>query len=171
VRIHEATGPELLDELRLGRIDVALLFLSATTEGFATSRMFDVELGVIVPLDHRLASRQTLRLRDLRGENWISFPAEHPGRRWLDEAFAKIGQRPRLEAEVESLAQLKAQVEARLGLSIVLLSAVSAEVLAGQIRAIRLSPVRRVAVGYVTDPDHRSHAVMAVRSALEALKQ
>ena len=171
VNVHEASGPALLDQLRLGRLDVAVLFLTATTEELATFRMFDVELGVIVPLDHPLASRQRLRLRDLRGENWISFPAEHPGRRWLDESFAKIGQRPHVEAEVETLAQLKALVEAGLGLSILPLGAVSAEVLAGQIRAMRLTPTRRVAVGYVADPDHQSHAVMAVRLALETLKQ
>jgi len=167
VHVEESTVRELVDRVRLGELDLAVLFLPAATEDLTVVEIGQVELAVAIPPDHPLAHRRKLRLATLADELWISFPDPNPGRRWLEDACSTAGFRPRVVTEVEMLAQLKTFVEAGAGLGMVPLNAAAAERRAGLLHLLAMTPLTQVRIGYAYDPRQPSRAVTALRDALE----
>jgi DNA-binding transcriptional LysR family regulator len=167
VHVEESTARELVDGVRLGELDLAVLFLPAATEDLTVVEIGHVELAVAVPADHRLANRRKLRLSTLANESWISFPQPNPGRRWLEDACSSAGFRPRVVTEVETLAQLKTFVEAGAGIGMMPPRAAAAEGRAGLLHLLAITPPTQVGIGYAYDPRQPSRAVTALRDVLE----
>lgn len=169
LHIKEGVAAELLEALRLTRLDLVALVLPVTTEELPTVTTGELELRVIVPPRHRFADRETIRLNEVSDEAWISFAPSNPGRRWLDDNGRRAGFRPIVSSEIETLTQLKAFVEAGHGIGLLPLETVELEVRAGRLRAVRAVDPTPVALhGYTYDPQRTSSATGHVRSVLEA---
>jgi LysR family nitrogen assimilation transcriptional regulator len=167
IKAIEAPGPTLLEHLKLGRIDLAIAITPADVEGMVTNVLYETELVVISALDRDLAP--TIELSEVATEAWVSFPLHHPGREWLEKAFSRLGRRPRVEIQVESLTQLKTSVEAGLGLALVPIGATVVDVKAGLLRMTRLSYHPTCELAYIGDLSKPSPAVLAVKSLLDAM--
>ncbi|MQA11693.1 MAG: LysR family transcriptional regulator [Pseudonocardiaceae bacterium] len=76
IRLHKMDTAALLDALTNGQLDVGFLNARPPAGGHATD-LFEVPLRVALPSDHPLASRCSLKLRQLRSEPLIMFPREH----------------------------------------------------------------------------------------------
>ena len=169
VSIHEASGPALLEDLRLGRLDMAIVFMPVSAEDMITVPLFESELAILEPPPPSRLRRVAVSASDLNEEGWISFPPEHPGRGWLDDLFATIDRKPHVAFEVATLGELKAYVEAGLGIAIAPLGAVGAEVRVGRLQALPLSPRRFVTLCCASHLHQRSKAVEAIQEALSRL--
>jgi DNA-binding transcriptional LysR family regulator len=167
VRVEEVTAPDLVDRVRLGDLDLAVLFLPAATGDLTVVEIGYVELAVAVPLDHSLAKRRKIRLSTLANEPWVTFSARNPGRLWLEEACSTAGFQPRVVAEVDTLAQLKTFVEAGTGIGMLPPRAAAAESRAGLLHLLVMIPLTQVEIGYAFDPRQPSRAVTALRDALD----
>lgn len=169
LRIKEGVTAELLESLRLGRLDVVALVLPVSTEELPLVTTGVLELRVIVSPDHRLADRDAVRFQELGDEPWISFAPSNPARRWLDDHARRAGFRPDVASEIETLAQLKAFVQAGHGIGLLPLETVALEVRAGMLRAIRADePTPVIEHGYAYDPEHSGHTAEQVREVLDA---
>jgi LysR family hca operon transcriptional activator len=69
--IHSATSPELKQALLRGKIDVAFLRPDGAAHGLEFKLLSKEPLFVLLPRDHRLASRDSVRLQDMAGETFI----------------------------------------------------------------------------------------------------
>lgn len=170
LEVGEGAVAGLEDQLHRGRLDLALFYLPVELEGLRLERLAGVRLSVVVPKGHRLFARREVRLAGLANERWISFPPSNPGRSWLDDAGSAAGFEPRMAAEVETLAQLKAFVEAGAGIALIPREAAEPERTAGLLHALavrgRLPPVE---LAVAAPPGRQSPAVAAVTSLLREL--
>jgi DNA-binding transcriptional LysR family regulator len=88
--------------LRDSRVDIAFLMLPAPLDGYAHQVIWRVPFEVVLPLNHRLASRRGFELAELRGEEFV-FCTRESRPEFYDEFFrqcANAGFRPRVAKEV-----------------------------------------------------------------------
>lgn len=91
-----------LDALRAGELACGFFHPDAATPGLNTRLLLREKNGVLLPGDHPLASRRSLRLRQLASTPFVLFPRAHnPG--FYDRvlaAFSRAGVAPRIAEEV-----------------------------------------------------------------------
>jgi DNA-binding transcriptional LysR family regulator len=102
VELNESPTAAQLTSLQAGALACGFFHPDAPTPGLRTRLLLREKNGVLLPADHPLAARRTLRLRDLAATPFVLFPRAHnPG--FYDRvlaAFAHAGVAPRIAEEV-----------------------------------------------------------------------
>jgi LysR family hca operon transcriptional activator len=91
--IHSASSPELMQLLLNGRMDVAFVRPDDSVHGLEFRLVAEEALFVLLPADHRLAKRNSVRLDEIASVPFISFPKKYsPALRLvIDEYLARSG--------------------------------------------------------------------------------
>jgi LysR family hca operon transcriptional activator len=89
VMISSQYSPELADGLLKGRIDAAFLRREKGVPDLAFRLLIKEPLVVVLPNDHRLAKRETINLRDLLGEIFVSVSDTAPVLRAVIDNYLK----------------------------------------------------------------------------------
>jgi len=114
VKLLDLSPGEQITGLRRGEIDLAVIGQEGCVlaREFYTKKIATLRLLAVMPADHPLAARSTVKLADLREMQFIPAPeAEVPGRnRWVAQLCREAGFRPRFGQEGESLSHALAQV-------------------------------------------------------------
>ena len=107
VVLHDLFPGEQIDLLRRGEIDVALVGQEGriAEREFYTRKLATLPLVVILPADHPLAARPSVRLAELRGERFVRTPDKQlPGRdRWVTQLCRAAGFRVRFGSTADNL--------------------------------------------------------------------
>ena len=124
VEIQVTTSPTgssgLADDVRHGRLDVALVGLSrAELSGLEVRELASVPFVVMVPSNHRLARRSEIRLTELAGERFVDMLRGFGNRTVVDRAFDNAGKPRRVQVEVPDLATVPDYVRAGMGVAVV----------------------------------------------------
>jgi DNA-binding transcriptional LysR family regulator len=124
VEVQVTTSPTgssgLADDVRHGRLDVALVGLSqAEMTGLEPRELATVSFVVLVPSSHRLASAGEVRLADLAGERFVDMLPGFGNRTAVDRAFDIAGIPRRVQVEVPDLTTVPEYVRAGLGVAVV----------------------------------------------------
>ncbi|HUJ43494.1 MAG TPA: LysR family transcriptional regulator [Opitutaceae bacterium] len=102
VELNESPTAVQLEDLQAGELDCGFFHPDAPTPGLRTRLLLRERNGVLLPADHALAGRPTLRLRALATTPFVLFPRTHnPG--FYDRvlaAFARAGVAPHIAEEV-----------------------------------------------------------------------
>ncbi len=102
LELNESPTSAQVTALQGGEIACGFFHPDASTPGLKTHVLLREKNGVVLPADHALASRTSLRLRDLADTPFVLFPRTHnPG--FYDRvlaAFARAGVTPRIAEEV-----------------------------------------------------------------------
>ncbi|WP_230674040.1 LysR family transcriptional regulator [Rathayibacter sp. Leaf248] len=132
-----ATGSTgLAEDLRRGRLDVALLALPADgMPDLAVTPLARSDYVLLVPDDHPLADATAPRPKDLAGETFVDTPAGFGNRVSVDRAFLAEGVPRRVATEVADLPGIPRFVQAGLGVAVVPRAGVAA---LGGVRSITL---------------------------------
>jgi DNA-binding transcriptional LysR family regulator len=153
LRVQEGMTNGLLEAVRLGRLDLFLVVLPLDPEGLELVTTGALDLFFVLPLSHPFAERAEIAFRELEHESWVSFAQANPARRWLDDNCHHAGFRPIVTAEVDTMNQLKAFVEAGHGIALLPRQVVALELLTERLCAVRATdPKPIVQHGYVFDP-------------------
>jgi DNA-binding transcriptional LysR family regulator len=117
--LHEGDSPQLIPRLRAGDLDVALATdpRESDVEDLAVVELAEDPMLVALPLDHRLAHKPRLRLRDLRDETWIE--GGTACRRPLLRACAVAGFEPRIAFGAEQWLGKQGLVAAGVGVTLI----------------------------------------------------
>jgi DNA-binding transcriptional LysR family regulator len=117
VELNESPTSAQVTALLSGEIACGFFHPDASTPGLQTQVLLHEKNGILLPSDHRLAGRPTLRLKELADTPFVLFPRSHnPG--FYDRvlaAFAKSGVSPRIAEEVWPRANGVGLVRAGLG--------------------------------------------------------
>lgn len=117
LELNESPTSAQLAALAAGEIACGFFHPDATTPGLRTRGLLREKNGVLLPADHALARRASLRLKDLAATPWVLFPRAHnPG--FYDRvlaAFSRAGVTPRIAEEVWPRANAVGLVRAGLG--------------------------------------------------------
>lgn len=119
VRMHvtEGSEAELLEGLRTARIDVALTYEISLTADMTFVPLAHLPTYVLLPLDHRLALRPSLRLHELEDEPFVLLDLPLT-RQYFLSLFERTGIAPRIVTETSSPAALRSYVGAGIGYSL-----------------------------------------------------
>ncbi|MGH7777674.1 MAG: LysR family transcriptional regulator, partial [Candidatus Dormibacterales bacterium] len=81
VRVHEGLAPDLLERVRDGDLDLAVVFFpAAPVPGLELVEVSPRPLSLLVPDGHPLAARPRIRLAEAADEGWVTYPPRNPGR-------------------------------------------------------------------------------------------
>ena len=120
VRILEGPGPRLLEALRAGEIDVALVVVSGSPPGgdeIEWQRLIDSPVDLLLPWGHPKRTRRSVALDSLRSERLVTLQPGSMFRRHLESAFARRGIPFRPAVEVGNLSLVRRFVAAGLGVA------------------------------------------------------
>ncbi|NNC11367.1 LysR family transcriptional regulator [Planctomonas sp. JC2975] len=110
---------ELAEDVRRGRLDLCLFGLpAAAAPGLAVHRLSTTPFEAILPPDHELASRATLRLTQLADERFVDAPVGFGNRDVLDIALGSLGIVRNVTIEATETAAIPAFVAAGLGVAL-----------------------------------------------------
>jgi DNA-binding transcriptional LysR family regulator len=125
ISLSEATAAHLLENLRVGEVDLAFIALGdADPPGLETHTVVDEEIVAAVPHDDPLASRKSIQLAQLRDRALICLPRGTGVRTIIEESCAAAGFQPHVAFEA-SIPPVVAQLAAR-GLGVGLMPASAA---------------------------------------------
>ena len=157
VEVKLTTGgtPYLLERLRSGVVDVALLTLPVEGADLTQAPVMREELLLVTHPSHPLARQRRVRASALDGQPFVLFERGSSTRRVIDEMCLREQIRPRIVMETENAEILKALVAIGMGMTIIPYQAVAREVRAGHLRCARVdgvSMVRETGWVYVRSP-------------------
>ena len=122
VSLFELPPRAQLDRLRNHELDAAILGnISDTDRTFFTIRTLSRhKMAAVLPEDHRLAGKKSIKLQALSRESWVSLSdAFFPGRReFLRSICQSAGFEPMIATEVDSLSMMLGAVTAGEGVAV-----------------------------------------------------
>jgi DNA-binding transcriptional LysR family regulator len=121
LELNESPTSLQITALKAGEIDCGFFHPDGPTPGIDTTLLLRERNGVLLPADHPLRSRRTVKLKDLAATPFVLFPrANNPG--FYDRvlsAFASSGVAPRIAEEVWPRSNGVGLVRAGVGATIV----------------------------------------------------
>ncbi len=138
VRLSQSGSEELMDWLRDGRLDVALIGLwhGDRLSGLDHLHLGEERLVAVLPPWHSLASTKGLTLEKLATLPLVDYPRGSSARRQTDKAFAAAGVLPKINFEVNHVGLIARFVGQGLAASLV------PESVAASLRDVAYLPVR-----------------------------
>jgi DNA-binding transcriptional LysR family regulator len=122
VSLHELAPRAQLERLRAHELDAVILgnMEARDREEFSVTRLSTHAMAAVLPEDHPLAGKKSMKLAALAKEPWVSLSdTAFPGRReFLRAACVKAGFEPRIAAEVDSLSLVVSSVSSGEGVAL-----------------------------------------------------
>ena len=172
VEVTEGLRGELLGGVRRHSLDLAVVWAGPDERSSPVRPESWIPLVAVAAPEHPLAGTATaVPMSALAGERWISFPRGGPGYRWIRDAAASAGFDPRIEAFVETYAELIAFVEAGLGVTLMPAPVVAARAEANAVAILPVvDPTPRAAFGWMAaEPARDTPQLRAADAALQAI--
>lgn len=154
LRVVGAYSRFLLDWLRRGDIDLAVLYEGSPIRTLHTVALLDEELHLIGPSNAGLSLDSPIPFADLAGERMLLPSRGHGLRDLLDAAAAQAGFDLTVRVEADSYSTLKDLVKANHGMTILPLAPIYAEIAIGGLSYAPLvdpTPVRRLVLATSAD--------------------
>ncbi len=117
VRIEEVSLPELNDGLISGRFEIGLGYDFGRASAVRVQRLFDVSAHVVVPTQHRLAHRTSIRLHDIADEPIVLLDLPH-SRDYFERVFHEAGIKPHIRYRTGSTELARALVARGMGVAL-----------------------------------------------------
>jgi DNA-binding transcriptional LysR family regulator len=117
-----AYASEALSKVLDGTLDIGMVRWTTQPPGISSRLIAREELLIALPVDHRLAARSSLAMKDLEAEAWVALPGE-PGSSLRDALLRNADQAgffPRIVQSAPDSFSLMALVSAEVGISLTL---------------------------------------------------
>ncbi|MCK9904790.1 DNA-binding transcriptional regulator OxyR [Parafrankia colletiae] len=154
LRLREAQTHALLEELRGGALDLALLALPNDEPGVAELPLYDEDFVLVTPADHPMAGGSGLPVGALGGQELLLLEDGHCFRAQALDVCREAGARERSALRGASLSTIVQMVAGGLGLTLVPAAAVGVEVGEGRGLATATfrdpAPRRRIGLAFRT---------------------
>ena len=119
VRLIQGGSAHLLEKVRSGILDLAVLPMFEPTPDIATTMIACEDLVVVCAKEHPLTPRAEISLKELSPYAFVDFESDWGTRKLIDEAFFDAGIERRTAFEVSDLSTLLDLVERGLGIALV----------------------------------------------------
>lgn len=171
--IRSGHSEEVLEMVLRDEIEIGLMRPIEHPEVVSTF-LFEDELTLVVHRGHAFASPGQIRMRQMATEHLILFDRTSSYHELTSAIFRQAGISPRGYLEVDNIDAAKRMVEQRLGIALLPLTSVQAEIGAGRLVPVRvtdMTPVKRqIVVARRRDAGQLSPALDALLSTLDELR-
>ena len=116
--LYEYQTQQLLEKLRDGEIEVAILALPVQMDGLEARELYHEEFNVAVPNNHPLAKKSSIKLDDLAGETLLLLEDGHCLRDQALDVCSRIDVKENEDYRATSLETLRQMVAAGLGITL-----------------------------------------------------
>jgi DNA-binding transcriptional LysR family regulator len=118
-QLSQKASSYILDDLEKGMVDLCLSFPPNKRTGFGWTSLLNEELFLIVPEDHRLAHRTSVRLREVSEERFILLKHGFGLRSVTERVCQEAGFSPKILFEGDEVVTVVGFVAAGLGISLI----------------------------------------------------
>ena len=118
VQLSLSNASDLLERIRNGAVDIAVLPLSEPQAGMETITVARDPLALVCAPGHRFAQRQSVRLHELADQSFVDFERGWAARHLTDRAFEKAGISRQTAYEVSDRDTMLALVQRGLGIAL-----------------------------------------------------
>jgi len=119
ITVVEDVTVHLMDQLRAGLIDLAIIALPARGHDLESFPLLTERLFAVLPKGHRLARRRTLRMKELREEPFLVLRDDHCFRDTAIDVCKRARLNPQIVFESGQFSSIMGMVGAGVGISIV----------------------------------------------------
>ncbi len=137
-----------------GLVELGVVAFPEPRRGLTIIPMASDRLVLICPPDHPLAKKNTIKVKEIKGENFVLFERDVPTRKATDKIFKSHGVSVQKVAEFDNIETIKRAVEVGFGLAVVPYPSVVDEEKNGQLSVIKFTEkewIRNVGVIYRSD--------------------
>ncbi|MGC7871282.1 LysR family transcriptional regulator [Desulfosporosinus sp. SYSU MS00001] len=117
--LYQNLTSQVLDQLEAGDIDFCFCARPIARENVHWIRLFTEEIILIVPREHPLAQRKTVKLAELSEELFIAFKKDVSLGEIIDRLFQEAGITPKVTFEGEEIGTIMGLVAAKLGIALI----------------------------------------------------
>jgi LysR family hydrogen peroxide-inducible transcriptional activator len=139
--LYEYQTDLMLEKLHSGEIDVGILALPVQMDGLDSCVLYKEPFMVALPANHKLSSRASIRVEDLRNETLLLLEDGHCLRDQALEICASTGLHEKQDFRATSLETLRQMVAA--GVGITLLPELAGRGAYGNARGVAIKPFAR----------------------------
>jgi DNA-binding transcriptional LysR family regulator len=145
LRVEYRRTDQVSEACLRGEVDLGIVALPAKRAQLEVVPLGHDELVLVVAPDHPLAKQKRVRVRDLDGAPFVAFDRDIPTRRFVDRLLRRHGANVVLTMELDNIETIKRSVEAGIGVSMLPLPALAAEVRAKSlvVKKLDASPIER----------------------------
>ena len=120
--------------------DLGLVSYPVATKEIAVIPWRDEEMVVAAPPSNPLARKETVRPRDIAGQDFVAFDEDLPIHREIDHFFRERGIAVNVAMHFDNIQMIKEAVAVGSGISIVPARVMQTEIAQGRLVSIRLTP-------------------------------
>lgn len=118
-KLSQKSYYNLIDSVKRGNINMALLApVPKDVKDVKGHGLFTERIQALLPLNHRLAKHSSIKLTDIRNDEFILFPENFVLRDLAIDACKQAGFVPKVAVEVEDIDAIKGLVSAGLGVAL-----------------------------------------------------
>lgn len=139
VQIEYSRSNKIYQDVANGSVDLGIVAYPTNRPQLRWIPFLNDELVLICSPDHPFSRNESISLKKLTSQPFVTFQRDIPTRRALDEMFRKNGVAVTTKAEFDNIELIKRAVEIGLGLSILPSMTVKSEIQAGLLRALPLA--------------------------------
>lgn len=139
VQIEYSRSNKIYQDIANGSVDLGIVAYPTNRPQLRWIPFLQDELVLICSPDHPFARNESISLKKLTSQPFVTFQRDIPTRRALDEIFRKNGVAIVTKAEFDNIELIKRAVEIGIGVSIVPSMTVKSEIQAGLLKALSLA--------------------------------
>src|SRR5437868_6979417 len=128
----------VIREVMDGSVELGVVAFPEAKRGLTVIPMPNNRLVLICPPDHKYAKRAQVKVKDLRGQDFVLFERDVPTRKAIDRILKDYGVEVRKVAEFDNIETIKRAVEVGFGLAIVPEPAVTESDRSGRLAVVKL---------------------------------
>ena len=147
VVVHLKSRSELQHAVADRQYDFGLATLPIAQQGLSVEPLCRVRSVLIMPKGHRLADKQIVDARDLKGERFVSLSADTVMRYRTEELFTRLKIKRQIAAEAQSTILMGNLVE--LGIGVAVIHPFVADHFAGKVEVRPFEPAIEISYGLV----------------------
>ncbi|WP_062110056.1 LysR family transcriptional regulator [Bacillus niameyensis] len=117
-QLYQQATKVMLDQLENGEIDFALSSMTESRTMIQWQYLWEEEIFVYVPSNHRLAKKGEVQIRELEGEGFIAIKEGYGLRTISDRLFQQAGVTPNILFEGDEVVTILGFINAGLGISL-----------------------------------------------------
>jgi len=119
IHLTQSNSSSILNKLEVGELDLCLISSLDTNKDLVWEKLWEEELFLIVPENHRLSNRKEVTVKDFANEPFISIKKGNTLRKSVDDLFNQDGFHLNVAFEGEEVHTITGLVESGLGVSLI----------------------------------------------------